>query len=95
MGLRGKKLGQTHCKVLQQSFLNIHISSTTGNYPSISYHYLSLQNTILQDQALGCGLISQKLGYIHFKLYDKLLFHIHIPAATTGKNPPIKGKGVP
>ena len=34
MGLRGKKLGQTHCKVFQQSFLNIHISSTTGNYPS-------------------------------------------------------------
>ena len=35
MGLRGKKLGQTHCKVFQQSFFNIHISSTTGKYPSI------------------------------------------------------------
>ena len=34
MGLRGKKLGQTPCKVFQQSFLNIHISSTTGKYPS-------------------------------------------------------------
>ena len=34
MGLRGKKLGQTHCKVFQQRFLNIHISSTTGKYPS-------------------------------------------------------------
>ena len=34
MGLRGKTLGQTHCKVFQQSFLNIHISSTTGKYPS-------------------------------------------------------------
>ena len=34
MGLRGKKLGQTHCKVFQQSFLNIHISLTTGKYPS-------------------------------------------------------------
>ena len=34
MGLRGKKLGQTHYKVFQQSFLNIHISSTTGKYPS-------------------------------------------------------------
>ena len=34
MGLSGKKLGQTHCKVFQQSFLNIHISSTTGKYPS-------------------------------------------------------------
>ena len=34
MGLRVKKLGQTHCKVFQQSFLNIHVSSTTGKYPS-------------------------------------------------------------
>ena len=34
MGLRGKKLGQTHCKFFQQSFLNIHISSTTVKYPS-------------------------------------------------------------
>ena len=31
-------------------------------------HYLSLQNTILQGQALWRGLISKKLGYTYFKV---------------------------
>ena len=68
MGLRGQKLGHTHCKVLPQSlfkysYLNHRqVPFHTWNI-IIPYHYLLLQNTIIQGQALGWGLTGKKLGY--------------------------------
>ena len=73
MEIRGQKLGHAYFKVLRQSFLNIHISVTTGiNLPYlernhiIPLHLITKQYTPGSDP--GVGPMGQKLGHTNFKV---------------------------
>ena len=58
-----------YSKVFKHSYLINHwqVSFHTWNI-IISYHWLALQNSIFQGQALEKGLMGQKLGYTYFKV---------------------------
>ena len=71
VGIRGHQLGRAHFKVLRQSFLNIHISVTTGKKnPYLEHNHIIPLHLITKHytpgSSPGLGPMGKKLGHTNF-----------------------------